>query len=257
MALRSQEEYGDRVHTIFVESQGADMQRVEEFAMARGWLGTSAMWTTERPVRSTSRGLPSCVVLDADGKVALTGHPGSLHKQIEELIKQAARPRPPEDLPRELRDAWKDMVRGELADAHAAATRVAEREDDDTIRAAATALAKEVLGRADRRARRIASMVQDGAFLAARELAEELEDALDGLESGKLAAEWIERLDSDEFEAEIDAEKDLARVRAALFEKGPDPRYARALRKVAEDHPGTKAARTAQRWIPMMGDGGI
>ena len=68
-SIKLQEEFGEDLQVIFVESQGADRAKMEGFALRKKWFGTTAMWTTERPFDSGSRGLPNYVLIGADGKV--------------------------------------------------------------------------------------------------------------------------------------------------------------------------------------------
>ena len=80
------EEYGDAVNVLFVEVQGADDAKVERFALEKKWLGTHAMWTTERPLNVGLRGIPNFALLDSSGEVILKGYSTKLHSQIEELV---------------------------------------------------------------------------------------------------------------------------------------------------------------------------
>jgi len=49
-SLKLQQEHGDALQVLFVEVQGADMEKTEAFAWRQKWMGTRAMWTTERPL---------------------------------------------------------------------------------------------------------------------------------------------------------------------------------------------------------------
>ncbi len=246
-----QEEHGDDLQIVFVEVQGADDAAVERFALGKKWLGTSAVWTTERPVLTNASGIPNCVVLDAEGRVALMGHPITLHKEIEELIQgsKRARAEEPEDLPRELDKAWKSLAKGDFGEAWEDAQGVAGRSQDAGVVSYAAELGEKAKSAAANAVARIGRMVDEGWFLEAQDYAEDLAKTVKGLEEqSDEVGKWLERLDGDEFEAEVDAAKDLAKLERRLFDKGIDPGMAKRLEKLAEKHAGTKAGERAARY---------
>lgn len=251
MAVRMQEEHGDDLQIVFVEVQGADDAAVERFALGKKWLGTNAVWTTERPVLTNATGIPNCVVLDAEGRVALMGHPITLHKEIEELIQGSKRARveKPEDLPRQLEKAWKDFLKGEFGAAWKACQGVIDRESDAGVVSYATEFAEKIRATAAQAVARLDRMVEEGWFLEAQDYAKDLADQVDGLDNEVGAVDgWLERLGGDEFEAEVDAAKALAKLERQLFDKGMDPGMAKRLEKLAEKHAGTKAGERAARY---------
>ena len=114
MAIKLQEEFGDALQVIFVESQGHGAEEIERYGLERKWFGGRALWTSERPVRNTSSGLPSFVLLDVDGRPILEGSSIRLASQMEEAIAAEVQKirRGPEDAPKDLKDAARDLLRG-------------------------------------------------------------------------------------------------------------------------------------------------
>mgnify|MGYP001445454962 CR=1 FL=1 len=146
-SLKLQEEYGDQIQVIFVESQGATGDAAEKFAFQRKWLSGHSMWTTERPFDSGSRGLPNFVLLSNDGEVLLKGNPMAMKGKIEDAIAAEVRKtkKAPADTPKALEKAWKEFRKGEYSKAITAAQKAAtkpEVEEDATA-------AAELLGNLD------------------------------------------------------------------------------------------------------------
>lgn len=244
-SIKLQERYGDDLTVLFVESQGATRDKAEAFAMARRWLGTNAMWTTERPVQSPGRTLPSFVLLSASGETLLSGNPLSQHGAIEEAIEAEIRRAKdaPLGTPSALKKAWKLFAKGELADAVAEAERVAASKPEDAP--AARASIERFLDRAKREVRCLEHMVAEGAFVAALERSEDLAGRLAGLEPARAVTAVRERLASDELAGELAADRALTAVEARIAEKGPR-NYVKDLERIATKHAGTKAAERAE-----------
>jgi hypothetical protein len=259
MAVRMQEEYEGDLNIVFVEVQGSSADEIEKLALAKKWLGTSAMWTSERPMITGARGIPNCVLLSADGEVVAMGHPGAMHQDIEEHVKQSrrARSRAPDELPKELSGAWKELAKGRIAAAVEAAQRVLERppsSDGDAVVEAAQAFIDSARNEGKRRLTRIDNAIDEGAYESAATEARALIKDLDGIELVDDAKTLLARLEGDEMAGEVAAERDLAKIERRLFSKGPDNGTARALSKLAEKHAGTKAAERAQRWAALSGE---
>ena len=85
-SIKLQQQYGDDLQVLFVESQGASPEMAEAFAWRRRWMGTQAMWTTEAPLRVEGNTLPKFALLDTEGRLLLEGNPLGMKKQIEEAI---------------------------------------------------------------------------------------------------------------------------------------------------------------------------
>jgi hypothetical protein len=254
-SIKLKEEYGDDLHVLFVESQGATLDTAELFALKRKWIGHGAMWTTERPVDSPGSGLPATVLLSNEGEVLVSGNPLSLKKRIEEAIEEQLRLRDeaPEGTPKELAKAWKDFAKDEVADAIERAREVAA--DEPELAQAAQAAEETFLNRSRARIDRVSRMIDQASFAAAVGALEELEKTCEGCEelTAKLA-EVRGRLQADGMEAEIEADRALAKALEKLAAKGKLDAHAKHLAKLAEAHAGTKAAERAQRYAAALAD---
>lgn len=249
-SLRLQEKFGDDLTVVFVEVQGATRDKAESFAMSHRWLGTGAMWTTERPVKSPSRYLPSFVLLSARGETLLSGNPISQHGALEAAIEDEIRRAhdAPLGTPPALKKAWKLYAEGELAKAVAEAERVAATEPDEAP--AANASVERFLAGAEREVRRLERMVAEGWFALALERAKNLAGRLEGLALADAAAAVEERLASDELAAELAADRSLSALELKIAQKGPR-NYVKQLQRVTKNHAGTKAGERAERLLRL------
>lgn len=258
MAIKLQEEYGDALQVIFVESQGHGAEEIERYGLERKWFGGKSLWTSERPVRNASSGLPSFVLLDVDGRPILEGSSIRLASQMEEAIAGEVQKirRGPEDVPKDLKDAARDLLRGKFGAAATEAEKVVQRTDDPELAAAARSLLAEASGRANASAARVGRLIDEGGYLRAEDLLDEFEKAVDGSDALEaLVAPLRDRLDDDALEDERKAEKALRKLEAVLFAKGDDAVPSRALTKLAEKHAGTKAAERASHLAALLADG--
>ncbi|MDE0896525.1 MAG: hypothetical protein OSB10_08065, partial [Planctomycetota bacterium] len=85
-AIKLQEEYGDAIQVIFVESQNSGFGKSIGMATKSGWLGNQAIWTNQYLFSTGSKGLPAFALLDGEGKVVLKGSSNSMHGQIKDSI---------------------------------------------------------------------------------------------------------------------------------------------------------------------------
>ncbi|MDA0372704.1 MAG: hypothetical protein O2865_02865 [Planctomycetota bacterium] len=258
MAIKLQEEFGDALQVIFVESQGHGAEEIERYGLERKWFGGKALWTSERPVRNTSSGLPSFVLLDVDGRPILEGSSIRLASQMEEAIAAEVQKirRGPEDAPKDLKDAARDLLRGRFGSAATEAEKLIQKTEDAELAAAARALAADASGRASASAARIGRLIDEGSYLRAEDLLDEFEKAVDGSDALEALVEPLrDRLEDDALEEERKAEKALRKLESVLFAKGDDAVPPRALTKLAEKHAGTKAAARASHLAGLLADG--
>jgi hypothetical protein len=233
------EEYGDAVNVLFVEVQGADDAKVERFALEKKWLGTHAMWTTERPLNVGLRGIPNFALLDSSGEVILKGYSTKLHSQIEELVAAEEK-------------AYKAFHKGDLAKGIAEADKVAAKGGDDAD--AATAFAAELRERASGKVDRVQWMVDHGFVIEAGDLLGDLKKGLSGEDALEARVEQLRAtLDSAEMKPEMEAAKLFARAEATLFDKGLKAKgIDRKLAKIAEKYQGTQSAKRAQHLLDLL-----
>ena len=134
MAVKMQTENPDLLNTVFVESQGHTLDDVTKLSLEKGWFGSSAMWTTERPMVTGARGIPNFVLLSPEGEVVMMGNPMAMHGEIEEYLEnfKRQRGRAPDSLPKDLRKAHKALSKGDYADALGRGTRAVHHKIDQT-----------------------------------------------------------------------------------------------------------------------------
>ncbi|MGA0058306.1 MAG: hypothetical protein ACO3RU_01820 [Planctomycetota bacterium] len=258
MAIKLQEEYGDALQVIFVESQGHGAEEIERYGLERKWFGGRALWTSERPVRNTSSGLPSFVLLDVDGRPILDGSSIRLASQMEEAIAAEVQKirRGPEDAPKDLKDAARDLLRGKFGAAAAEADELVQKTEDAELAEGARDILAAAVSRAQATAERVGRLIDEGSYLRAEELLKDLEKAVDGSDALEaLVAPLQDRLDDEALEDERKAEKALRKLESVLFTKGDDAVPARALTKLAEKHAGTKAAQRASHLAALVSEG--
>jgi hypothetical protein len=250
MALKKMEEFGSDLEVVFVEVQGADMDRVSSFTLNQKWLGRGGLWTTESPFQTGSNGIPNYALLGADGKVLLMGNPLADAKKIEEAIANEIKGKREggAEQPKEIEKAWKDFGKGKTAEAMAAAQKLSEDPSPELAAAAGAALGQ-MRARVSGKLARLEWLVENGHYEKSAELLKAFQKDLKGAEGAdeKLAA-IAEKLKSPDLKGEIDAEKKLLKLESALFAEGPTPQSGTQLTKFAEKNQGTKAAERAAFW---------
>ena len=254
-SIKLQEELGDDVQVIFVESQGASRDKTAAFVLRRKWIGTSAMWTDERPADSKSRALPSFVLLGNKGQVLMRGNPLAKKKRIEEAIAEqiALARKAPEGTPSKLEQAWSELGRGNLAKALAEAERVKQGAGDDELRSAAETALEVFKRRADASIRRVTAMIETGDYAHAENLLEEVARAVKG--SAELEARVGEvraSLESDDLATEREAAAALAKVEESMAGEGGPREQLPSLEKLAQKYADTAAGGRARRYVSLL-----
>lgn len=248
-----QEEFGDDLAVVFVESQGSNDVGAMNFAARQKWLGGRAMWTTEAPFDSGMNGLPSFVLLDVEGKVLLKGYSNSMHKQIEDAIQQqvAVRRKGPKDLPAPVAKVYAELAKGNYGAAVSAADKALAQppsKDQEAFVAAANAAREAAQAAAERASARVDWLWQNGYPQAAQDLVAELQGGFKGSAALEQRAKELKaQLDAPEAQKELGAGKSLARLEAALYKEGPGKDLGKALDECAEKNAGTRVAERAKR----------
>ena len=243
-SLKLQQEYGDDLAVIFVESQGATPDQAVAFTLRQRWYGTQAMWTSERPLDPEGSGLPACALISNDGKLLLSGNPLAMKKKIEDAIDEQVRLRKsaPEGTPAAVKKVWTDYAKGNLAAALAQARKLATGEGEDAE--AAKAAEAELIARAHAHLARIERMIESGFPLEAdAEIAGFLKGAKGEDDLCAKASELKQKIG----EPELEAAKALAQIEKKLADKGPEDPTVKALDRLAEKHAGTKAGQRAAK----------
>jgi hypothetical protein len=254
-SLKLQEQFGDDLQVIFVECQGADMATSEAFAWRQGWMGTQAMWTTERPVQVEGRSLPKFALLDREGKLLLSGNPLDQKKDIEKAIAEQVKrlKSPPEGTPARLSKAWAAFAKGDLGAALAECDRLAAA--DEGLAAAAKSLRAQMVAAVEAKVARGQWLIENGYIAEAAELLAELVKATKGCADveGKVAAELARVTQPDEgLAAEAEASRALTALQQKMVKDKPfEEANLRALTKLAEKYASTQAGRRAARLVEL------
>ncbi|MEZ6014730.1 MAG: TlpA disulfide reductase family protein [Planctomycetota bacterium] len=252
--VEMQREYGDDLQVVFVESQGHDLPTVQRLAYNSKWMGSNAVWTSERPFDVGLDGIPHFALLDVDGKIILQGYTMELHSQLEELVAQqvAIAQKGPKGLDKGLAKAWKARAKGEFAKA----VEVAQEAGNKGAEGAEAFIAS-VHTMADLRLRRIEWMVEHGQANAAAAAIAELAKAVGDLEGvSTRVADLATRLASPEMKDELEAAKQLEKLEATLAEDGLDGRgLDKKLERIAEKFSATHAGARARDLAALIAAG--
>ena len=85
-AMKMQEEMGDDIQILLVESQGHTLDDAEKMAYQKKWINDRSIWTTEQPFDTGAKGLPNYALLGNDGTLLSMGDPRSDHSKVTDLI---------------------------------------------------------------------------------------------------------------------------------------------------------------------------
>jgi hypothetical protein len=212
------------------------------------------MWTTERPFRLDLDGIPQSALISPEGELVMFGYTTQIHseleKRVEELV-EASR-REPDWAPKSLKKAWQSFGKGQYGKALADARKVAASDGADAEAARRTVEIFE--GRLAKRIARAQWQLDHGYPVQAQDALQGLARELKGEEalSASVAAQ-LARLDEDAMKRELEADAQLARLESKLFEDPGDERYAKLLRRLAEEHQGTRVCERANRLAAAIG----
>ena len=249
-SIKLQQEYGDDLQVLFVEVQGADEDKSEAFAWRQKWMGTRAMWTTERPLEVPGDGIPKFALLDTEGNVLLKGNPLAMKKQIETAIAEQVKKAkgPPSGTPAKLAKPWATFVKGDVAAALAECDKLGAA--DASLAEAAKTLHAVMVSRTEARIARGKWLGENGYPVEGRNLLLELGKAVDGCAElvDKVADPLAKQLLLPNLNAETEASKALASLQQKMIkDKAFEDANVKALLKLAEKHAGTKAAERASK----------
>lgn len=253
-AIKTAAEYGDDLVVIFVEVQGATASEAERFAWDRKWMGTNAMWTSERPFNTGAKGIPNFALLSADGEIIMKGHPGSMHSKIMDAIDNeiANAKKGPKDAPKSLKSAYKSFAKLDYAKAMAAAEKVAGSEGEDA--AAGAELAKVFQKDIEAQFKRIDWMLENAYLIEAEDLFESLEKGVKGLASfDEQVAKLGETFKSDEMKTDLKVAKSYAKIEGKLAEDGLDEKALKKLDKFIEKNADARVVTRGKAILKLAG----
>lgn len=247
-SLKLQQEFGEDLQVLFVESQGATPDEAASFVLKQRWLGGRSMWTSEAPCSTGMGTLPSAVLLSSEGKVLYKGNPLDAHKEIVRLISEDVKAQrdPPADSPKPLKAAWSAFGKGKLAEALKLVDQIPEK-DRAALGDAWAETRAEIVAWTTRAVDRARRNLDQGYPDECADQLEKLSKACEGqAELKKPVDELKARLASKEGSAEREAAKVVGRLEAKYFESGGEEAARKDLERVAAKFAGTKVAARAQ-----------
>jgi len=251
MSIKMQAEYGDQIQVVFVSGGRDTPEQVQQFALAKKWLGGRAMWTNEAPFETGLSYIPAAVVLSSEGEVLIVDNPIEAHGKIVDLIDADLdrAKKGPKDAPEPVKKAWADFAKGNWGKALAAAQLVVDKppaKDAEATVAAANAALASMNAKVEQRLARVDLLAGAGEFQRALDELESIGKAVKGHAAlTQRHAELKAKLEGPDLKAEREAGLELAKLEKKLFGSGPDNGLAKQLTALAEKHPGTAAATRA------------
>lgn len=250
LAIKMQEEFGDDVQFLFVESQGASAKDMEKFVLQQKWFSDQAIWTCEAPFQTGAGGIPHCVVLSNDGEVLINANPLSAHSDIEAALKEQLKlaKKGPKDLSPSCAKAWVDFEKGNYAAAIAALAAVPEGAEKD----AADKLASKLEVRAKAKLARLDWLIESAEFEQADKLSVQLAKGLAGHELETKATELAGKLTAKEMAPEREAAKALEKLEKRIAKDGLDAAVVKALFAMSDKYGQTRAGKRAKHLADLI-----
>jgi hypothetical protein len=250
-AVKLQQEFGDRLQVIFVESQGTGHEKSVGFALKAGWLGNNAIWTSQRPFSTGSGGLPSFALLDANGQVVLKGSSNAMHSQIVNEIERMVGKPDYGDIPKSVEKIYKELNKGKIASAYVMAEKLIAKpgsKDTEIVLAGANTALAAVQERFDNRVSAINWLTENGYPIRALDDAKDLLKAVSKNDTMKEnVSSLVDRLESDEFKQQMKWDKSLTKLEMNMFiKKEGDPRSISKIEELAQEAGDTPVAKRAE-----------
>ena len=250
-AVKLQQEFGDRIQVILVESQGTGYEKSVGFALKAGWLGNGAIWTSQRPFSTGSNGLPSFALLDASGKVVLKGSSNAMHGKIVDEIERMVGKPDYGDMPKPVQKVYKELNKGKIASAYVIAEKVIAKpgsKDTSIVLAAAEASLAVVQGRFDSQVSSINWLAENGYPIRALDAAKDLVKNVAKNDDMKATANaLVEMLEGDEFKEQMKWDKSLTKLEMAMYEnKEGDLRSIKKIEELKDEAAGSPIGARAE-----------
>jgi hypothetical protein len=249
-ALRLQADFGESLQVLLCETGRSAENQVLSYALNKGWLTTSTMWTSESPVKRESRDVPYFVLLDAQGEIAMEGIASEQRRELEQtvgdLVKETAKG--PRELSRELAKAITEANDGNFTKAREIAQAAVDEAGDDTVKLQeARQVLASVEERLEQRLKRARWMLDNGYPIEATDALAKLAKGVKGWEEPEQrATDMTAELETPEMKFELEAQKALQKIEKKMFED-PDVRLVKQLQKIVEKYPRTKTAERAKQ----------
>ncbi|MDA0667441.1 MAG: hypothetical protein O3A95_02145 [Planctomycetota bacterium] len=256
-AIKLQEEYGDALQVIFVESQNSGFEKSIGMATQSGWLGNQAIWTNQYLFSAGGNGLPAFALLDGEGKVVLKGSSSSMHGQIKDSIAEMVKTRggAPADVPSSVAKVYSTLEKGSYAKAIDIAQKLIAKpgsKDTQVILAAAEASLVAAEAKFAGQLARADWLLANGFPMRAQVIAEGLVKGAKGNDDLFGRATGLKsKLESEDLKAEFTAAKALAKLESSLYENGGSSKLVSQLNKLANENAGTPIAKRAKKLVEV------
>ncbi len=249
--MKMQEELGDDVQILLVESQGHTLDDAEKMAYSKKWMNDRSIWTTERPFETGANGIPNYALLGNDGTILSMGNPGSDHSKIEEAIqeqlklaKKGAKGMGPTSA-----KANGEFEKGNWAGALKMLDAAPEAEKDE-----AGKLRHSLETRAKAKVARLDWYIESGEYDKADKFLPVVQKGVAGNEKLEATAKAsADKLASKELAQEREAAKAFAKAQKLAIDggKGIDDVAVKQLTAVTTKYPNTRAAKRASHLIEL------
>jgi len=256
-AIKLQEEYGDALQVIFVESQNSGFGKSIGMATKSGWLGNQAIWTNQYLFSTGGNGLPAFALLDGEGKVVLKGNSSSMHGQIKDSIAQMVKDNAggPANVHAKVAKVYSTLGKGSYAKAVALANKVIAKpgsRDTEIIVAAAENALKTTEAQLAGEIARANWLVKNGFPLRAMEISNALVKGTKGNEAMFVRASELQtKLAGDDMKADVSAAKSLAKLEKSLYEDGGSAKLVKKLNQLANDNASSPVAKRAKKLVEV------
>ncbi|HET6163797.1 MAG TPA: hypothetical protein VFG37_09035 [Planctomycetota bacterium] len=247
--MKMQEELGDDIQILLVESQGHTLDDAEKLAYQKKWINDRSIWTTERPFETGAKGIPNYALLSNDGTILSMGNPGSDHSKIVDqiteqlkLAKKGAKGMGPTAV-----KANAEFEKGNFSAAIKLldAAPEAEKAEADKLRHSLETRAKAKVARLD-------WYIGAGEYDKADKLLPTLQKGMAGDEKLEASVKTCsDKLSSKELAQEREASKALAKVQKLIQGDGIGDVAVKQLNAVATKYPNTRAAKKASHLVDL------
>lgn len=174
---------------------------------------------------------PSALLVDSSGRIVFGGYPGEIDDEMVEKAIRGALTEPIFEWPDALEDAVDAMRDGKLGKA------IAEAEATGEVYAE---YVDELMGLLDGRVEILEEAHEDGDYLAVVEMAEELEEAIEGREQAETVKELvIDVTKNRDKRMVLNAQKEIRKLLSKKIKRKDVNKHIKKLEKLREKYPDT------------------
>ena len=247
--MKLQEELGDDITTLLVESQGHTLDQAEKLAYDKKWINDRSIWTAEHPFDTGAKGIPNYALLSNDGEILAMGNPGSDHSRIMELINEQLKiaKKGAKGMAASCVKANAEFEKGNYAAAIKSLDGAPEAE-----KAEADKLKHSLQARAHAKVARLEWYVESAEFDKADKLLPVLQKGVAGDEKLEAAVKTsADKLADKEVAQEREAAKAFARIEKLIAGGGLDDVAVKQLKAMSAKYPKSRAAKRADHLVEL------